>query len=208
MRECDLDVERRPDVYRGLACIRRGPDPLVGGALRFDAVVVCVDWLARSAYDFFGLMKSATAGLPVLVYSVSGARGKLNEALAGGATAVVEPTARSLAEVWGTEWKRSDTRRRTAVFAPEPTAGGHDSNGAPPERRGVSCDSDELRPATVDVVSVPVSAGEETSGEHDRQVAGHSCKDDGPLLTQEEIELLVFGVGDPAVTAAERKGKS
>lgn len=78
-------VERCSDVYEGLSRLGQG----CGGSNAFDAVVLCLDYLAVHEYEFIALAKAlakrSARGLAVLVHGGLGSTGDVGRAMALGA---------------------------------------------------------------------------------------------------------------------------
>lgn len=83
-------VERCTDVYEGLSRLGRG------GWTRFDAVVLCLDYLAVEEYEFIRLAKQCASEVPVLVQGGAGSMGDVGRAMAMGADRWVDGSAEAL----------------------------------------------------------------------------------------------------------------
>lgn len=197
LRACGSEVDVRPDVYRGLAFLG------AAGGRSPVGVVVCVDVLAVDANAFFRLAGEMTGGAPVLAYSRRGAGRRIRDAMLAGATGVVEATRASLSA-----GLRFDDARTAANESRRTPPVGRAGGGGGPERRRdavpAGCPSDDEDGGCVtEGVTGPV-VDSDADGLPDGSAPGPGRIDDGALLTEEEIELLLSGC-ENAAGFGERK---
>lgn len=173
LRECGSEVEVFEDVYRGLARLGRS------GAARFDAVVLCLDGLAAAEYAFITEANRCAEGIPVYVHAGRQLGSRIPAALELGARAAIDATAESVASIF-------DEGESTPVRVPW-HSDGHGPVRKPPEHSGAG--RGKMSPALNDLREV--STGGTVSEEPGVALPAETNEPEGPLLTAEEIRLLL-----------------
>ncbi len=204
-----VSVDRQADVYRGLAHLAGVAD---GSSSSLAGVVVCVDGLGFAGYEFFGLARGLVGQVPVVAYSRSGSRRRLRDARLAGATGVVEATVDSLSGAFEVMSAQPDTECDEAPeFARAPVNDGGLSESASAkdavkdeDRRGGS-GSDVGGRANIGRLEMDERMSDDGTVVRD-DVGKSGCSEAAsgalrfrgiePLLSDEEIELLLAGAGD------------
>ncbi len=178
-----LEVATCSDVYGALARLSRS------AVSRFGVVLVCVDWLAAREFEFFSLARRLRPDLQVLAYSATDCGRRVRRAISHGATGSVEPTHAAIAAVLEGVATRVSSGDQPRVGGARPAL--HSAMG------GELASESEHRLAAAD-------DGTHEAEERFADSSGNGSAT-GPLLTQEEIDMLLFGGGE-AEAAGERKG--
>lgn len=196
LRLAGIEVEWCPNVFRALARLRKF------GAKRFDAAVVCLDDLTEPEYEFFALARRGSTAIPMFVHASGRSKKLIERAKRMGATGEVDVTLSALRTIWGpsSEPPRSGDQGAGAdgeqAFTAQP-----DSAGS--VRVPWVADPDRPRrgrpePAATGERKERVSRREASPGDGrvDRGAAGIDDDVDAPLLTPEEMELLLSDDAD------------
>ncbi|MEE9296612.1 MAG: hypothetical protein V3W34_16835 [Phycisphaerae bacterium] len=199
LRACRIEADICPDVYRGLAGLERA------GAGHYDAVIVCVDTLAAREFEFFTLAGRYVGGHRLLVYTATGSVRRVRDAVSRGATDVVEASPESLTRVLGSPSSGESEAAGASTTTGSPMTGwpmsfGH---GGDDDTR-----SDRIGDATGPRSSPPPPPKEVGHPSVDRLESRSPADDveEGPLLTPEEVEWLIFGSKGRTDTAGKCKG--
>lgn len=191
LRIAGIEVEWCPDVFRALARLRKF------GTKRFDAAVVCLDDLTEPEYEFFALVRRRSTAVPVFVHASRRSKELIERAKRMGATGEVDVTLSALRAVWGPSNEPPPSGDQEAgadreqAFRAQPESSGS-------VRVPWVTDSDRPRrgppePAATGERKERVSEREASPGDGqvDRGAAGIDDDVDAPLLTPEEMELLL-----------------
>jgi hypothetical protein len=184
LQEAGAEVEMCGDVYRGLARLGRASER------PFHAVLLNLNWLPREEYGFVSQVVRRRLSLPVFVYGDLVETERIAEALSLGALARIEPSRQAIALILA-EARKSD--RAAAEVAPGTDPG----EVARPSRQSddtgvrVPWQKQDDRPPRTPPDSFPsgmAPVANERFGE------GHvgGPIEDGPLLSAEEIRLLLY----------------
>lgn len=186
LRACGLEVESCPDVYRALARLERGD------AGRFEAVVVCLDRLARSELEFVALARRALAGASVYVYAVRRSRGWVRQAVELGAARAMDATPEGIRAAF---LENGLPRETGSIEDSDAESGGRNGPVAVPWSVGV--DRPQRQPPSPDgdgLGAWPTSSRVDGNSDRVDLAPAHVSEvDDGPLLTPEEIRWLLDG---------------
>lgn len=195
LRTAGIEIELCPDVYRAWARLVRF------GGQRYDAVVVFLDGLPESEYEFFRLVRRRIDGIPVFVHGEECSSELIEQARSLGATGVLDEALVALGPLLGRgvtedeavgdeltgETSREPVRsdRSTAVRVPW-VADPQRPTRQRPEPSATGQRNDRK----------PLSDTSASLGEADRSEG--TGVGEAPLLTQEEIEMLMGDESDAA----------
>lgn len=197
LRTAGGEVELCGDVYRALAWLGRAEAP-------FHAVVLNLNWLARDDYEFVSQVARGAPSVPVFVYGGLVDADRINEALSLGALGKIDARPEVVARVVAPAL-RADSAAGGRRPAPDggdvaPPAEGEERAGVPVPWREAAHRPSRTRPREEEDQTQSVGA----------QGAAGSVPnvpiEDGPLLSAEEIRLLLYGEKVPGIQATETEG--
>ena len=197
LRAAGGEVELCGDVYRALARLARAEAP-------FHAVVLNLSWLARDDYEFVSQVVRGAPSVPVFVYGSFVEADRINDALSLGALGKIDARPETIARVLATALTADSA-------APDRRPASNAGDAAPPveveERREVRV---PWREAADRPTRTPPGEEEDQMGSVGDQGAPGSVPqvpiEDGPLLSAEEIRLLLYGEKVRGEQATETEG--
>ena len=189
IEQADCTIDYCPDVYRALAGM---------GRLQPAAVIVAIDWLPESEFEFFRILHRRWRELPAFVLGADRSRSKIERAIEAGATGVLteEALTRCLAD-----FHRAPSE---ATTGPPPMPATSPSEQTPNKKPDAFAPADNVfdtenaseKKRRVRVPWVRYSGGPQRVPPPGGPSAppprlGASCEEDAPLLSPEEIEALL-----------------
>ncbi len=193
LQDGGAEVEMCADVYRGLARLGRSAER------QFHAVLLNLDRLPREEYGFVSEVVRRDLPVPIFVYGGLTEAERISEALSLGAKAIIEPTPGAIARVL-------DEARKGALSAAHETPPPEPGEDAPPAgSRGETEIPFPWREAGERPVRTPPDKGAAEAPGMAGQTGYAAARvpiEDGPLLSAEEIRLLLYNETSPSSKTA------